>query len=389
MPSGKIIEEIKGKRYKVIIEAGKNPKTGKRSRIVRIVEGRKVDAERLYGDILRELEKGTYIKPTKITLGEYLDNWLGAYAANKAPSTYAGYKRIVNSHLKPRLGMIKLAELQPMHIQEYYTGRLQKGRRDNKGGLSAATVQRHHALLREALNHAVKWGLLHRNPAQFTEPPRPEQPEIFPLELEQLSKLLELATGQRDEYLLITAAYTGMRQGELLGLTWDNVDLGNEPYCRVRQTVGYINGQGFVFRSVGKSKGARREIPLTDNAAWALRQQKKIIAQDKLLHANTYSGERDLVFPDKHGRAQDPSGLTRRFKKLAREAGLPRMRFHDLRHTHATMLLSQGVHPKIVQERLGHQTIGITMDVYSHVLKGMQKEAVSKLNEYLKTENGT
>lgn len=389
--TGRIIELIKGKKYQIIIEAGKDPKTGKRKRIKRTVNGRKTEAEKLCSDIIYELEHGTYIKPEKTILAEYLRLWLKTYAINKAPSTYAGYKRIVESHIIPCLGRVQLAKLQPMQIQEYYSNRLQAGRRDGMGGLSAATVQRHHALLREALQHAVKWNLLYRNPADFTEPPIPEQPEIFPLEPEQLDALLEKAKakGLRDECLYIVASYTGMREGELLALAWENVDLtGGDPCCRVRQTVGYINGQGFVFRPVGKSKKARREIPLMEITVMALKQQKKMLAEEKLKNAKKYNKKNNLVFPDEFGNPLDPSGMTRRFKALAREAGFPKIRFHDLRHTHATMLLKQGIHPKIVQERLGHQTIGITMDTYTHVIKGLQREAVEKMNEYLKNKNG-
>jgi integrase len=388
MPSGRIVEIVKGKKYQVIIEAGRNPKTGRRSSIKRTIYGRKTEAEKLCSDIIYELEHGTYIKPDKTTLAEYLRRWLKTYAINKAPSTYAGYKRIVESHIIPQLGRIELSKLQPMHIQEYYTNRLREGRRVKKGGLSAATVQRHHALLREALQHAVKWNLLYRNPADFTEPPTPEQPEIFPLEPEQLDALLEKAKGLRDEYLYIVAAYTGMREGELLSLTWNNVDLGKEPVCRVRQTVGYINGQGFVFRPTAKHKKARREIPLMEITVTALKQQKKMLAEEKLRNAKKYNKKSNLVFPDEYGNPLDPSAMTRRFKALAREAGFPQVRFHDLRHTHATMLLKAGIHPKIVQERLGHQTIGITMDTYTHVIKGLQKEAVEKMDEWLKNKKG-
>ncbi|NLK53066.1 MAG: site-specific integrase [Syntrophomonadaceae bacterium] len=385
--TGRIVELIKGKKYQVIIEAGKNPKTGRRSRIKRTVNGRKVEAEKLCADIIYKLEHGTYIKPDKTTLAEYLRKWLKTYAANKAPSTYNGYKRIVEAHIIPQLGRVQLSKLQPMQIQEYYTNRLREGRRDGKGGLSAASVQRHHALLRQALHHAVKWGFLSRNPADLTEPPTPEQPEIFPLEPDQLDEVLELAQGKRDEYLYIVAAYTGMREGELLALTWNNVDLtGDDPVCRVRQTVGYISGQGFVFRPTAKHKKGRREIPLMDITVTALKQQKKMLAQEMLINAKTYNRENNLVFPNSVGEPMDPSGLGRRFKTIAREAGFPEVRFHDLRHTHATMLLKQGIHPKIVQERLGHQTIGITMDTYTHVIKGMQKEAVEKMNEYLKNK---
>ncbi len=391
MASGRIIEIVKGKEYKIVIEAGKNPKTGRRKRIVRSFEGRKPAAEQEMANIIRELEQGTYIQPEKTTVAEYLKYWIENYAAtNLAPSTYASYERIVSSHISVELGHVELQKLLPTHIQSYYTKKLQEGRRDKKGGLSARTVQYHHRVLRESLQHALKWQMIHRNPADATEPPKPEKPSIHPLTPEQLDKLLEVAEGHRDKWLIMFAAYSGMRQGEILALKWSAVDAdGKEPFARVQQTVGYINGKGFVFRPIGKSKKSLREITLPDMAVTALKQQKKLQAADKLSTPPTQTYEDSgLIFTTNRGKPLDPSGLTRRFKALAVKAGSPDARFHDLRHGFATMLLSQGVHPKVVQEILGHETISITMDTYSHVIKGMQKEAMQKINDFVKNKNG-
>lgn len=390
--SGRIVEEVKGKKYKIIIEAGKDPKTGNRKRIIRRFTGRKPDAEREMANIIRDLEQGTYIEPSKTTLREYLQYWLDNYAAtNLAPSTFASYNRIVNSHIVPELGRVELMKLVPTQIQSYYTKKLQDGRKDKKeGGLSARTVQYHHRVLREALQHAMKWQMIIRNPADATEPPKPEKSAIHPLTPDQLDKLLEVADGHRDKWLIMFAAYSGMRQGEILALTWPAVDIeGREPFARVQQTVGYINGKGFVFRPIGKSKKSLREIALTDMAVTALKQQSKLQAADKLKTPPTETYEdTGLIFATDRGKPIDPSGLTRRFKALLVKAGFPDARFHDLRHSFATMLLSQGIHPRVAQEILGHETISITMDTYSHVIKGMQKEAMQKINDFVKNKNG-
>lgn len=385
---GRIIEEIKGKKYKIIIEAGRDPQTGNRKRIVRTVHGRKTEAEKLCADLARELDTGTYIQPTRSTVAEYIREWLESYAKNKAPSTYAGYKRIAQAHIIPKLGSLVLSKLQPMHIQGYYTEQLACGRKDGKGGLSNNTVIRHHALLHKALECAVQWQYLARNPAAYVEVPPAEQAEMHPPTANQLCKLLQLAHGHRDEYLIIAAAYTGMREGELLALAWPNIDLEENSICRVRKTVGYINGQGFVFRAQGKSKKARRDLPLPDVVVAALKAQKKLLAQEKLSAGKKYDGQHNLAFPDTLGRPMDPSALGRRFKKLAVAAGAPDSRFHDLRHRYATDLLEQGEHPRIVQELLGHQTITVTMGTYSHVSPGLQKSAIARLNERLKNING-
>lgn len=389
--TGRVVEVVKGKKYKVIVEAGKDPQTGKRKRIVRRVEGRKPDAEREMANIIRELEQGTYIEPSKTTVAEYLNYWLEAYAlTNLAPSTFASYNRIINAHIIPNLGGIELVKLHPLQIQSYYSKALQEGRRDGKGGLSARTVQYHHRVLREALQHAIQWQMLNRNPADATQPPKPEKAEIHPLDPDELDRLMEHLDGHRDKWLFMFAAYSGMRQGELLALRWSDVDIDcNEPYASIRRTVGWINGKGFVFRNIGKSKKALRNIELLDAAVYALRKQRKQLAEEKL-SAYEYE-DMDLVFPNLVGRPYNPSDLTGRFKEEVKKAGFD-IRFHDLRHTFATMMLKLGVHPKIVQEILGHETIGITMDTYSHVIKGMQQEAVTKANDFLKSkwhQNGT
>lgn len=388
--TGRIIELVKGKKYKIVIEAGKDPSTGKRRRVTRNIDGRKPDAEREMAKIIQELEQGIYIEPSKMTVAEYLKYWLGAYGGNLAPSTYASYERIINTHLTPGLGGIELLKLQPLQIQTYYTQKLESGRADGKGGLSNRTVRYHHTVLREALQHAVKWQMIYRNPADATEPPRSEKPDIHPLSQTELGKLLEFADGHKDQWLFMFAAYSGMRQGEALALTWSAVDPNaKKPYARIQQTVGYINKRGFVFRNRGKSKKAPREIALLDQAAYALRQRRKQQLGEKISAPHGKYQETDLIFTDWLGRPLDPSGLSRRFKTLATKAGFPDVRFHDLRHTYATMLLEMGVHPKIVQEILGHETIGITMDTYSHVLKGLQYETIDRVNERLANRNGT
>lgn len=389
--TGRIEEIVKGKKYKIIIEAGRHPRTGKRWRPTLIVDGRKPDAEREMARIIREMEQGTYIEPSRMTVAGYLKHWLDAYGPNLAPSTLASYTRIIHTHLIPALGSVLLTKLTPLHIQKYYSQKLKAGRADGKeGGLSLRTVRYHHTVLREALFHATKWKMIHGNPADDTTPPRHDKAEIYPLNPEQLEKLLEAAEGHKDRWLYMFAAYSGMRQGEILALTWAAVDIEcKKPFARVRQTVGYINRRGFVFRPIGKSKKALRELALLDMAAYALRQRRKQQLEERMAAPPGQYQETDLIFTDHLGRPLDPSGLTRRFKTLATKVGFPNARFHDLRHTFATMHLEMGTHPKVVQEILGHETIGITMDTYSHVIKGLQQDAVDKINERLANRNGT
>lgn len=368
---------VKPEKWRIVIEAGRDTEN-KRGRIKRTFIGNETAARNEMARLERELDTGTYIEPNKWTLGTYLEHWLETYAQpNLAPSTYASYERIIRKHIIAELGRVALEKLVPMQIQSYYSKRLQNGRRDGQGGLSARTVQYHHRVLREALQHAVKWQILVRNPADACEAPRPSRPEMTVLDDAGVGRMLGEIQEHYDRDLLITAVFTGMRQGELLGLRWQDVDL-DRAMIRVQQTVGFIPKLGFVFREP-KTKKSRRQIDLPSWVVEALKRRKTQVAKDKLASGEAYAKGLNLVFCTPEGKPLDPSGLTRRFKTVAKKIDSPKLRFHDLRHTHATMLLIQGVHPKVVQERLGHESINITLDIYSHVLPGMQKEAVARI----------
>ena len=377
------IKNVGKGRWRVTVESGTDPATGRRKRIVRHVQGRQGDAQALLLKLQVELQEGTYIQQDKMTLAEYLGYWLQAYCVpNLGPATLPSYTRIINSHVVPALGHIKLTDLKPLHIQGYYAAKLTSGRRDGKpGGLSARSVRYHHTVLREALQHAVKWQLLKVNPADATEPPRPVKPGFRALGMAEVRDLLDKLRGHRDEHLSAVALFTGMRQGELLALQWGSVDL-EKKVVRVVQTVRWVNGEGFVFTPKAKSNRGMREIPLPAIAVEALRRQKVMVAQERLAGGEAYI-QNDLVFPTRKGRPTDASSLARSWKKKMPGMGYRGLRFHDLRHTHASTLLAMGVHPKIVQERLGHETVSVTLDTYSHVLPGLQEDTVNKLDQFV------
>lgn len=375
----------------IIIELGKDPSTGKRRRMVRAVRGNKRQAEREMVRLINELEQGTYVEPAKMTVGEYLTAWLADYCrSNLAPSTYASYERIVIKHLIPALGALRLASLQPMHIQGYYSFALERGRRDGKGGLSPRTVQYHHRVLREALQHALKWQLVPRNVADAVQAPRPRRQEMKVLDAEQLASLLAAAADTCDGRLIALAAYTGMRLGEVLGLRWQDIDF-ETGHIRVQQVLQRLPGQGFLVLPP-KTERSRRQIAMSPTLADMLRKAKKEQAEHRLRYGKDYQ-DLDLVFCHPDGRPFDPSVVSQRFRRLADSLGFHGVRFHDLRHTHATLLLAQGVHPKVVQERLGHQSINITLDTYSHVLPGLQEFAATRFDEAIRNaerhKNGT
>ncbi|GAH19776.1 unnamed protein product [marine sediment metagenome] len=370
--------------WTIWVDLGRDPETGKRKQKLLTVRGTKKDAERELRAVLTRIEGGVYVKPTKLTVGEYLKQWLQDYAkVNTGPRTYEGYAGIVHAHLIPALGSIPLVALQPQHIQTYYSKALQFGRKDGKGGLSAETIRHDHRVLFEALRHAVKQGVLIRNVAEAVDPPRPEYKEMATLGPEGVNKLLDAIRGTPYYDLFYTAIYTRLRRSELLALRWRYIDL-ELATLSVVETIHQLRNGEYVVRQP-KSKRGRRLIALSPSLAILLREHKAKQELNRMLLGKPLLPN-DLVFSNPDGTPLRPNSITRRFKKLADSIGFIGVRLHDLRHTHATLMLQQGIHPKIVSERLGHSTVTITLDTYSHVLPGLQEAAAQRFDEGLQVD---
>src|SRR5215211_2210705 len=310
-----------------------------------------------------------------LTLSGYLDRWLShSVRGSVRQRTFERYEQIARVHIKPTLGRIKLKALTPTQVRGLYQEKLDDG-------LAPRTVQYIHTTLRKALKEAVQDGLIPRNAADAVKAPRPAKKENNPLTLEQARTFLEVVSGDRFEALYVLAIHCGLREGELLGLKWDDLDL-EAGTLSVRRTLSETKELGRIFEPPKNGKG--RSIKLTPGAIEALhghlgRQLKEIE------RAGDRYQDQGLVFPAQTGTPMNGKNLTARsFKPILVKAGLPRsVRLHDLRHTCATLLLGKGVHPKIVQELLGHATIAITLDTYSHVLPNMQSEAVVAMQDWL------
>jgi integrase len=317
-----------------------------------------------------------------MTVGEYLRQWLQSYVnSNVGPRTRERYEEIIIAHLIPALGSIPLIALRSQHIQTYYGKALQSGRRDGNGGLSAQTVQHHHRALYEALKHAVKHGTLMRNVAEAVDPPRPEHKEMVTLAPEHVNKLLDAVRDTSYYDLFYTAIYTGIRRSELLALRWSHIDL-DLANLSVVETLHQLHNREFVFRQPKRKKG-RRLVALPPSLALLLRDHKAKQELDRMLLGKPLLPN-DLVFSNPDGSPLQPDGITKAFTRITQSIGLSGVRFHDLRHTHATLMLWQGIHPKIVSERLGHTSIAITLDTYSHVLPGLQEAAAQRFEEGLR-----
>jgi integrase len=324
---------------------------------------------------LSDREGGLTFDAEGLKLGGYLDRWLADSVKDTVRlTTYQGYERICRLHIKPSLGRVRLKDLTVVHVRGLYKERLE-------AGLAPRMVQLVHVTLHKALKQAVADGLIPRNVTEVVKAPQPEKKEIRPLSPKQARTLLEAVKGDRLETLYVLAVTTGMRQGELLGLKWKDVDLETGT-VQVRRTLSTRTGKGVTFSPPKTAKG-RRSIKLPEVAKISLSKHRNVQLEKRTNLAGLWE-DSGLVFTTRVGTPQGRQELvTRSFKPLLQKAGLPDIRFHDLRHTCATLLLSKGVHAKFVQELLGHATISITLDTYSHVLPGMGDATAGAMDETL------
>jgi integrase len=366
--------------WAVVVDLGRGP-DGKRQQRWHSVKGSRADAEGALVRLLRSLQTGEYVEPSKLTVKFYLERWLADYAKpNTSGKTYERYSEIVNANLMPALGHHKLTKLQPLHIQAVYTEALKRGRRSGKGGLSPRTVLHIHRVLHQALNQAVRWQLLIRNPASAVEPPRPQSTEMQVLTETQTARMLALAGGTDLYVPILLAVTTGMRRGEILALTWQDFD-PKSGHLTVTKSLEQTK-EGLTVKAPKTAKG-RRTIPLPAITVQALKRHKAEQGRRRLRLGGLYQ-ELGLICAGSSGSHQEPDSFSQRFQIFLKRTDLPRIRLHDLRHTHATQLLKQGVHPKVVAERLGHSSITITLDTYSHVVPGLQEDAARQLDRVLK-----
>jgi integrase len=335
---------------------------------------RKEVAKKL-ANALSDREGGLIFDAEGLKLREYLSRWLEDSVKDTVRNTtYERYEQISRTHIIPMLGDVKLKGLSPTHVRGLY--------KEKRQTLSPRTVQYIHVTLHKALKQAVNDGLIPRNATEAVKPPQVRREEIRPLTPEQVKQLLDAARGDRLESLYALAVHTGLRQGELLGLRWEDVDLESGS-LHVKRTL--TTARGGPRLAAPKTKGSRRRVSLTRGAVDAIRAH--LARQlEEIDRAGSLWQENGLVFASDMGKPLDRRDLTsRQFKPLLKRAKLPETtRFHDLRHTCATLLLTKNVNPKVVSEMLGHSNIAITLDTYSHVLPNMQDSAARALEEALR-----
>jgi integrase len=359
--------------YWAIVVDLHDPETGKRKRKWHSFHGTKRQAQVECSRLITELKGGLYIEPAKITVGQFLDRWLEHIKPLVSPRTHERYGELVTKNLKPLLGAVLLTKLRPMQISDAYAKALSSGHRKGKGGLAPSTVRYMHVILKASMRQAMRWQILARNPVDAVDPPKIERATMRTYDLAQTADLIDATRGTRMTITVILAVLCGLRRGEIAALRWRNVNL-SAAQLAVTESAEQTKA-GVRYKKPKSEKG--RTVALSVRMVNELRSHR-VQQAEELLKLGVALTDDTFVVAQADGSPLQPRTITHQWHQLlANNKSLPRFRFHDLRHAHATHMLSSGVHPKIASERLGHSKVGITMDLYSHVLPNMQEGAAA------------
>ncbi len=367
--------------WEVVVESGRDPKTGQRQRRTFTVRGTKKDAEREAAAHVSAVAGGTYVDPSKETVGEFLYRWLRDYVEpSLALRTRLRYREIVEGDLIPHLGNIAMQRLKPTHILAAEQALRNVGNRKTGAPLAPATVRKIHNVLHRALRHAVQWQAIPVNPVDAVD--RPTIPASTPRTLnpDEARALLAALENQRFGLPLRTALLCGLRLSELLGLRWADIDWANSRLV-VLQTLDSRH-DGVVRFKATKTHRSARPVSVPPQLLDALQAHRKNQAR-RCRDAGDLGNDLDLVFATDDGLPLTAGWLRKSFYRLLDDSHLPRIPLHGLRHTMATLMLAAGEHPKVVSERLGHGNPSFTLTVYAHVMPGMHESASTRLEETL------
>jgi integrase len=371
---GHIRERSPG-HWAIVIDA-RDPETSRRKRKWHSFRGTKREAQTECARLIGEHRAGKVnLAPTKTTIAEFLDRWLDHMRAQLTPRSHERYTELATKNIVPLLGSTALAKLQPVMISQAYAKALKDGRRNGNGGLSPKTVLYMHRILRQALAQAVKWELLGRNPADAVQPPKTERRQMAALDADGVAILIEAARPTNLFIPILLAVLCGIRRGEIAALRWRSVDLERG----ILAIVASIEQTAKTVREKPPKNGKGRSVALPLLVIEELRKYRIRQAEHMLRLGVRLTDDHHVVMRE-DGLPLQPRSLTHAFEIFLAKHGLRHVRLHDLRHTHATQMLKSGVHPKVAQERLGHSSIAITLDLYSHVLPGMQDEAAQRVD---------
>ena len=372
MARGSIRQRSKKKKdsHTFQVYLGRDPITGKKRYHSESVKGTRGDTDRRLTEVLRELDTGSFVKPIRLEVRAYLEQWMRDCAPlHVTQRTLEGYRGNINRYILPKIGGIPLEKLTAHQVQEMESDLLREGGRD-KRPLSPSTVLQVHRILSKALTDAVRLGQLRQNVAERVVPPRIKKHEVRTLTWEEVARFLQHVEDDQYRTLFLLDIQTGLRRSELLGLRWRDVNCSIAMLAVRRAWIKLPSGR----KTMSETKsGQSRVVYLPPQSIDALRLHRE--GQGKL------SGDDDFVFCHSDGSPFDPDHVSKKFKRIATEAGVGTLRFHDLRHTHATLMLSENVNLKVTSERLGHSSVAITGDLYSHVQPTVQEEAAQRFGD--------
>lgn len=370
---GTVVE--RGRTWSYVVDVGRDPVTGRRRQRWRGGFASKRDAEHALAVQMTGADVAASNEAAGVRLDAYLDEWMTGVRPALRPSTAKSYAEIIRWYIQPRLGAIRLAELNPMQVRTLYADLLASGSVRNGGPLAPATVAATHRVLRKACNDALAAGLITRSPLVGVRPPRRYAPEMQTWTATDARSFLAAASDDRLYALWVLVLATGLRRGEIAGLRWEDIDfdVGVLAVRRSRTSVAYR-----VHEGEPKTRSGRRTVSLDARVCAVLSSHRRRQLEERLAWGAAWENS-GYVFTAEDGQPLHPERIKVMFDKLVAGAELPRIRFHDLRHTSATLALSAGIHPKVVSERLGHSNIAITLDLYSHVTPTLQAEAADKL----------
>lgn len=380
--------EKRGKNsYRLVVEGGRDA-NGKRIKYTRSIKvSSKRAAEKELAKFVTEVESGHYIDPSKLTFSQFVDRWIRDYAEkNLSPKTVQGYSRLLESRILPEFGHIKIDQIKPINIIDFYTKVKEGGRLDGKPGtISDNTLNHYHRILSAILQDAVEWQILSYNPVSRIKPPRFKRKETPYYDEEQTSTLLQALESEplKFKILVILALFTGLRRGELMGLEWKDIDFEKGTLSVLRSSQ-YVPGKGIITKEP-KNKTSKRNITIPPSIIVLLKQYKSVQNEERLKTGDLwqYSGR---LFVTWDGQPMHPDTPSRWFPKFLKRYNLDPLPFHGLRHTSATLLIAQGIPAKHISDRLGHANIATTMDIYGHSLQSADRESANRLEELYSTK---
>lgn len=357
-------------RWEARYTIGRDPGTGKQ--VQKSIYGKtQAEVRKKLQKTTTSIDEGVYTEPSRLTVGEWLDIWLTEYTKDLKPHTFKSYKTDVNCHIKPALGAIQLSALKAHQIQAFYNKMQEKG-------LSPKTIKNLHGVIHKALSQAVEIGYIKTNAADACKLPRVERKEIKPLNEDQIAAFLKAIKGHRYERVYLIALFTGMRQGEILGLTWDCIDFEKGTILIYRQ-LQKVDGRYF-FASLKNNKS--RCITPAPYVMKVLKEQRRIQSEWHMKAGPVWKNT-DLVFTNEIGEHLTHFTVYKHFKHIIKNIGIPEARFHDLRHTYAVVSLQSGDDAKTVQENLGHHSAAFTLDVYGHASERMKKDSAARMERFI------